>query len=347
MKKYIPLLFVVLTIAGFYAYLLYSLSGSLVLLSPAPYSAGLLLLTILFSSLLFLPAYYRLICLFSWKHHAAIRLPLSLLVCWGLLSLSLYLYSLALVAWFPLPPAYADSMEVFRLKGVIVGMLISLLFTLGDFSWFAYYRYAAETLARLQTERRQKELQFDVLRAQLSPHYLFNSLNTASNLMSYNPARAEVFLRQLAANFRFLLQQSQHTLNSLQQELEIVDNFFQLMKVRFGDKIILQKEIAGDCLQKQLPTLALQLLVENAIKHNIASEDKPVIINLKAGREGVSVSNNITLPPVPYASGGIGLRNLRERYAQLSDKQLLMNRTHCRYEVKLPYISLSKKEVYV
>lgn len=347
MKKFLPFICIIIGMGGLFVYLLYSLDGRTLLENWQANQLGVLVLTIFTGSLLVWVAYYYVVSLLRWQRSVGLRFGLSFFLLWALMSLCIYLFALQIKEWAVssalFPP---DSMQVFLVKGATVSLLMSLLFTLGDFSWFVYYRYIFETLARLRNERKQKELQFQMLRSQLTPHFLFNSLNTASNLTSYEPVQAEKFLRSLAASFTFLLEQSKDPLNSLQKELEIVDNFFHLMQVRFGQKIMLEQEIEPDCLNRQLPTLALQLLVENALKHNVATAEDPVRIYVKATKEGVLVLNNATTLPEQVSSRGIGLKNLQERYQHLSNKQLAIFQSSNRFEVRLPYI-YTKQQAHV
>ena len=308
----------------------------------------LLLLTVTLSSLVVGSSYYGLLSRLPWRRHAGLRFVASWLLLWWLGIGYSYLLVVLLQSVIAQTGLYGEAnAELFVLTGAIVSLLLSLLFTLGDFSWYSYYRYAAETLARMRAQRRQKELQFEVLRAQLTPHYLFNSLNTASNLISYDSTGAEQYLRKLAHNIRYLMQQQEEVLSTIQNELEVVDSFFHLMQVRYGDRILLLKEVDTNCLKRKIPTMALQLLVENAIKHNVASKELPVVIKIRVNTTGVEIENNITRPPQDAKSGQVGLRNLQERYEQLSAKSAEIRQVAGSFLVQLPYISHTRKEAYV
>lgn len=348
MKNLIALLGIALFLLGFYAYLLYSLGGRVTLGTAFVHQPGSLFGTVGVASLLVWGVYYGLIGRLSWRFYPGLRFATSWLLLWATgigisWGASLFLQETLLATGL-----YGEeNTRIFVLTGAIVSLLMSLLFTLSDFSWFAYYRYAAETLARLRAQRRQKELQFDVLRAQLTPHYLFNSLNTASNLVGYDSAGAETYLRQLAHNIRYLLTQPNEVVSSLQQELEVVDSFFHLMQVRFGERIQLEKAVEKKCLNRKVPTLSLQLLVENAIKHNVASAQAPIKIRISTTAEGVLVENNITRAPQGVKSGQVGLRNLQERYGHLSRHQPLVEQDEHAFRVSLPYITEIRREAYV
>ena len=348
MKKLIPLAGIAASLLGLHLYLLYSVGGKITVVAALKAAPLLLGLAVAGESLLVWSFYYYILSRLPWRLYPGLRFASSWLLLWALGIAASYVFSLSLHELIAKTGVYGtESNSIFVLTGAIVSLFLSLLFTLSDFSWFAYYRYASETLARMRAQRRQKELQFDVLRAQLTPHYLFNSLNTASNLISYDLAGAEQYLRKLAHNINYLMAQQEDVLNTLARELEIVDSFFHLMQVRYGDRIKLHKEVDRECLQQKLPTLALQLLLENAIKHNVASTETPVLIMLSVNSKGVVVENNITRAPSDTKSGKVGLRNLQERYEHLSGKVPRIEQSSDTFSVHLPYITSLRKEAYV
>jgi hypothetical protein len=348
MKKLLALPALVLLLLGFYLYLLYSLGGKITLATALAQQPLALLTAVAAASLLLWGVYYGLLSRLRWRFYPGLRFAVSWALLWVAGIGAAWAGSRLLAGTISQTGLYGtENEQIFLLTGAIVALLLSLLFTLSDFSWYAYYRYAAETLARLRAQRRQTELQFDVLRDQLTPHYLFNSLNTASNLISYDPGGAEQYLRQLALNIHYLLGQPQEVLSPLQRELEVVDSFFHLMQVRYGERIQLEKSIEKGCLDQKVPTLALQMLVENAIKHNVATDDAPVRIRITAAGKGVLVENNITRPPQGVHSGKVGLLNLQERYRHLSRHQPEVQQQEGHFRVRLPYITEIRKEAYV
>ncbi|MBN7811371.1 histidine kinase [Algoriphagus sp. H41] len=225
------------------------------------------------------------------------------------------------------------------LKGGLVSLILSLLIIWIDYSWFAFARYSKETIHRLREERNKKELQFNLLRSQLTPHFLFNSLNTASYLATSHPDQAEEFIRKLAFNFTNLIRNGIQPLNSLERELEIVDNYMHLMKVRYGDKVLLEKRVKAGMEAKLLPALGIQLLVENAMKHNVASLESPLKIMITAEQQQVVVTNTLTQKPEKVESTGIGLRNLKERYLHHGRAIPTVSQQGGFYEVHLPYVT--------
>src|SRR5690606_15927115 len=193
-------------------------------------------------------------------------------------------------------------------------MVLRLLLIWSDYSWFAFAGYSKETIHRLRATRGKQELQFNRLRSQLTAHVLDNALNTAPPVVAVYPDQAEEFIRKLAFNCTKLNRNGIQPLNTHAREMEIVDNYMHLMEVRYGDKVVLEKRIKAGTEGHFLPALAIQLLVENALKHNVASLDSPLKIMVTADQMQVVVTNTVTHKPENIESTGIGLQNLRERY---------------------------------
>ncbi|SFU20083.1 Histidine kinase [Algoriphagus locisalis] len=258
------------------------------------------------------------------------------LLIWGILSG--YSYLLEFLVNDVLKESIAENGRGLVLKGSVVGLILAIIIVWINYSWIAYAQFSKKTIQHLRNERNKEELQYKLLRSQLTPHFLFNSLNTASNLIATNPDQAESFIRKLAYNFKHLIKNGIQPLNSLEQELKIVENYMHLMKVRYGDKVILENRIKSEALDHQLPALAIQLLVENALKHNVASQEHPLKITITADRDKVVVNNSITRKPEQIPSIGIGLNNLKARYKLYGKQQISIQESQACFYVNLPFI---------
>jgi LytS/YehU family sensor histidine kinase len=187
--------------------------------------------------------------------------------------------------------------------------------------------FGLESFARWQREREQlltlqkhlAESQLAQLRAQLQPHFLFNTLNTISSLMQVDIARADRLLTQLADLLRASLHSGAQRLTSLRHELELLRQYAFIMQERFAGRVTLDWKIADDALDAAIPAMLLQPLLENAFKHGVERSTTPVVIHILARRDDgkleVTVRNSGTLAADPRA--GIGLTNCRERLALL------------------------------
>jgi two-component system LytT family sensor kinase len=185
---------------------------------------------------------------------------------------------------------------------------------------------------KLRKENIQGQLQS--LKAQISPHFLFNSLNSLSTLIAENPAKAEQFVDQMARVYRYLLQVNQtddtsensYELTTLENELIFIESYYHLLKTRHGEGLHLRIDIDHECIKKRLPPLTLQLLVENAVKHNVIKVSSPLFIEIMTTEDGLlRVSNNLQKKLAPgiekLESTRLGLVNILTKYNLLEELQ--------------------------
>lgn len=193
-----------------------------------------------------------------------------------------------------------------------------------------------DALAREQKLREEKLIfQNETLRNQVNPHFLFNSLNTISSLITTQPETAEIFVSNLASFYRYILENSQKERISLKSELEFLLGFFSLHKIRDAGKIILNLDVEGADNYHILP-VSLQILVENALKHNIATREAPLRVDIYLEDEYLVIRNNIQRKASQIRSTGIGLVNLAERIRLSQKKELIVEETKTDFIVKVP-----------
>jgi ABC-type sugar transport system ATPase subunit len=200
-------------------------------------------------------------------------------------------------------------------------------------------RYRGSVAEKVELERRNVESQLESLRNQVNPHFLFNSLNTLAALITTDPPQALQFTRQFSKVYRTLLEWGNEPLVSLRQELELAQAFVFLQQMRFGNNLTCTFALS-DVLQKYcLPPFALQLLIENAIKHNIISDEKPLWIRVSEQDGRLWVENKFQKRGSVDESTGTGLRNLRARYALITPDELVIRADERGFCVSLPLIS--------
>lgn len=188
----------------------------------------------------------------------------------------------------------------------------------------------------LQQEKAHIASQYEVLKNQINPHFLFNCLNTLASLIVSDQQGAVRFTTRFAKMYRNLLEYGGQQLISLEKELELIDTYLFLQKIRFGNHLTIQKNIPDT--RYALPPFSLQLLVENAIKHNVISEDNPLEITIKSGVDVLEVSNKINLRPAAEPSTGIGLSNLSQRYQLLLSRGIVCSAEDGLFTVIIPLI---------
>lgn len=232
----------------------------------------------------------------------------------------------------------ADPMEFIRnipkyeLRGFIIGASIGLL--LGTVFFFLVQLFQA--IRRVQKLNEEKlQYQYQTLKNQVNPHFLFNSLNTLSSLVYTDPKVADDFIQKLASSYRYILDNNQNNLVPLSNELKFVKEYFYLHQLRGQEKFQLQMHEFPNHFF--ILPVSIQLLVENALKHNAATKESPLII--KISREGVDyilVSNNKQAIQELGNSPQTGLKNLGERVQQICGKELIILETMDHYSVKIP-----------
>lgn len=189
--------------------------------------------------------------------------------------------------------------------------------------------------AELQKET--NTARYTALQNQLNPHFLFNSLNTLISEIRYNPANAELFTKHLSDVYRYTLQCQNQRLTTLRAELEFLNSYIFLHRVRLGDCIHLDNRIPQTFWEAQLPPLTIQLLAENVIKHNVIHMGKPMMIELfclEKDRQLV-VRNRIQTKKCAVVSG-TGLKNLSARYKLLCNRDIIIENDSIEFTVKIP-----------
>lgn len=181
--------------------------------------------------------------------------------------------------------------------------------------------------------------EFDTLKSQVNPHFLFNCFNTLSSLIYEDKKQAEVFLNELSKVYRYLLRSNESGLSTLKQEMQFIRSYYKLLETRHGEALQMTMEADKKYEQYLLPSLSLQLLVENAVKHNQVSKSQPLLIDVftTAGKKLV-VSNNLQPKIIKSPSNRIGLENIRSKYSLLEQSGFQVLEDGKTFSVVLPLI---------
>ncbi len=201
-------------------------------------------------------------------------------------------------------------------------------------------------MSELRTSIEEKELlkreslqaQLNALKTQVNPHFLFNNLNTVASVIPENPKLAVDFVQELSKVYRHILEVKDEKVIPLKDELDVLKAYAFLLKTRFGDNLTINIDVDNEKLKKKIVPLSLQLLMENAIKHNIVSAGKPLKIDVYAVNGTLVVSNNLQKKNQVFESTGIGLDNVRNRYKLLSDKIVEVTESSSNFTVSIPLI---------
>lgn len=205
-------------------------------------------------------------------------------------------------------------------------------------SVFFYAQWKEALLETVQLKRANVESQLEGLKSQVNPHFLFNSLNTLTYIIPEDPDRAVHFVRQLSKVYRYILEIREKQLIPLEEELHFMKSYLYLLKERFGDNICIRKAIPDEYLQDQIVPLSLQILMENCVKHNIISKQRPLEIDVYIENHYLIVRNNLQLKNQETSSTNIGLQNIRNRYAFFTNEEVIVQDKDGYFQVSLPLI---------
>jgi sensor histidine kinase YesM len=218
------------------------------------------------------------------------------------------------------------------------GILINLTFYL--FLHLLYQSYQNQKVG-IELERTKTDnlgAQYELLKQQVNPHFLFNSLNTLKYMVESNDVHTVNFILKLSDFYRFTLESRKLDLIRLSEELEIIDAYMFLLKARFEEGIDLSITVDQQYYASLIPPFTLQLLIENCIKHNVVSLEHPLQIRLYSENDFIIVENQLRLKRTPEASMGLGLENINQRYIHLLDKKIEILANETTFSIKLPII---------
>ncbi|HPI36613.1 MAG TPA: sensor histidine kinase [Ignavibacteriaceae bacterium] len=233
---------------------------------------------------------------------------------------------------------YKEEFKGVLLTNTLIAVIVNILIVsaLEAIIFFTRNQEAKTIAERLEKENALMRL--DTLKNQLNPHFLFNSLNVLSALIKKDAAKAESFIEEFSSVYRYTLEVIDRQIVTLGEEISFADSYFYLQKIRFGDALFLEKSIDGGKLDYMLPSLSVQIILENAIKHNFISDSNPLIIKIYTEGALLVIQNNLQIKMNSNKSNGIGLKNLTNRYNYLTTQKPVFELTQDAYIAKLPLI---------
>jgi hypothetical protein len=221
---------------------------------------------------------------------------------------------------------------------ILLTILITLFITSIHESIFFYMQWKYNFSKSVRLERDNIEARYETLRAQINPHFLFNSLNSLSVIAGDNSEAVE-YIQDLSELLRYSFRSGEKELVVLRDETDILRRYANLQQKRFGSNLSIIIDVPEKCMELTLPPLVLQMLVENCIKHNVISADKPLNIEVRADSESITVSNNLQRKQ-DGKSTGTGLYNIRGRYRFLTSRELVIRDDSNIFSVTLPLLRL-------
>ena len=346
---------ILLTI-GVFTFIMFSETGQLPSVSQHWWSMLLAVIFGVTGGMVLLFTNHQWARILPWNEKRSLRFVAELisgLVIFGLLGL-LYYYV------YLLPQVPMDQKALFwdahwdgMIKYLILCSVMLYITSLINFSIYSYNQFAVVQIESLSLRRDQLELKFQALKSQLSPHFLFNALNTISSLTYGENKQAEKYIRNLAATYTFILDHEQQELITLEEELNVVDAFLYMQQVKHQGTIDFKKELTTETMETLVPPLTVQMLIENALKHNAFGKESALTIRLEADSHHLIVSNDKpgfvasstdspkSDQPTKVTSFGIGLNNIRKRYSYFASVPVQVEDDH-RFTVRLPIIQSNR-----
>ncbi len=255
---------------------------------------------------------------------------LTLIVLFTLrLFISTVIYNMAITTFF----------ERESWQGYSFGLWITLTIVTIFHVIYFYNRYQKNKIKEQKVIAGTASAKFDALKNQLDPHFLFNSLNVLTSLIEENPVNAQKFTTSLSKVYRYVLEQKNKELVTVDEELNFARTYMSLLKMRFEDSIIFEIPDKATNPESKVVPLALQLLLENAVKHNMVTSTKPLHIIIYEDNNHLVVMNNLQPKQIIKKSSGVGLENIKQRYALLTNRKIQINQRENDFLVALPMLT--------
>lgn len=228
--------------------------------------------------------------------------------------------------------------ELFLATTWFIYAIIPCVINLIYFTSYFVRQWKDSLIQNEKLEKEKAQVQFDNLKNQLNPHFLFNALTSLNSLISENQQLASEFLQQLSKVYRYLLQNKEKATVDLNTEIEFIKHYTSLLETRFGHALQIITNIDDSAKDRSIVPVTLQILIENAIKHNIVDPDKPLRLEITTSDDYLIVSNNLQLRRQVETSNKMGLENLKSLYSFLTTQPVIIEETDTKFFVKIPLI---------
>lgn len=240
--------------------------------------------------------------------------------------------------------AYQENLLSVYINNALIFGVVNIILMIVLEAWLFFTESAQSKIKAENLEKELSQIKFEVLKSQINPHFMFNSLNVLSGLIDTDVSKAQDFIDEFSSIYRYVLETIEKTVVTLDEELNFVRSYLFLQEMRYGKSLQLNVEIPADLLNMFLPPLSLQVVLENAIKHNVVNESHPLIIDIYIENHQLMVKNNIQAKISSGKSTGLGQKNMVKRYAIISDAipRFIVKTSH--YIVQLPLIKPDQNE---
>jgi len=233
---------------------------------------------------------------------------------------------------------YQESLQRVFAFNALIFTVVNIFLVTGLEAWIFFNEGKHARLKAEELEQELSQIKFEVLKSQINPHFMFNSLNVLSGLMEEDIAKAQDFIDEFSAIYRYVLDSIEKNVVQLEDELHFVRSYMFLQQIRYGESLQFSVEIPAKSLKAFLPPLSLQTILENAIKHNIITEQQKLKIEIFQCSEHLCIKNNVQAKRSSGYSSGLGQENLSKRYELIGTELPEFTMKNEEYIVKLPLI---------
>jgi len=234
---------------------------------------------------------------------------------------------------------FKDFIQNESIKNYSFGFWITMIIVLIFHLIYFYNRYQKRKIKEQKVIAGTASAKFNALKNQLDPHFLFNSLNVLTSLIEENPHNAQKFTTSLSKVYRYVLEQKNKDLVTVDEELKFAKTYMSLLKMRFEDSIVFEILERSSNPEAKVVPLSLQLLLENAVKHNTVTSSKPLNIKIYEDGDNLVVENNLQTKQIIKKSSGVGLNNIKQRYQLLTKKRIRISETKTNFRVAVPILT--------
>lgn len=272
---------------------------------------------------------------YSWVVNAKKRFVIQFLV--AMIYSAITIYAIMLLYHY-ITCCSAWEKRSLMLNSFYIGLVVSFILLTFEVSgqFFKNWKQSLIEVEKYKTESAQAQLQN--LKDQINPHFLFNNLSVLSSLVYKNQDKAVDFINQLSKVYRYLLDSKNNELVTLEDEMTFLKSYIYLLSIRFEDSLKFDILIDDALNQKVLPPMTLQMLVENAIKHNEVSNAMPLMISIKSNQQTICVSNPLQKRTNVEASSKTGLQNIQARYSFMTDEKVVIEEMNNSFSVTIPLL---------
>jgi len=271
---------------------------------------------------------------YSWMEAPVMRLILTFV---SVTVYSVFAYAVVQIMMnyliFGTLPRYLSSFNSYWLIPILISLFISTI--IGSIGFFVSWQKSMIRQEQLKTE--MMNYKYEALKNQINPHFMFNSLNVLSELVFDDQKLAVKFIQQFSDIYRYVLDKRNEELVTIEEELIFINKYMFLLKIRFEDKLSININLPNTTKDVIIP-LALQLLIENAVKHNEISSQNPLKIEIIRDDDYISISNNTKPKRIGESSNKVGLKNLEQQYSFFTKKLIVVDGENGKFAVKIPIL---------